>query len=90
MTEFELFADALEVADPVERRALLARVCGDDGAMRERVERLLQLHEANSGFMQEPSAKTPEVMPPTIRFNHQPGAATSPSGVIEVRQNELA
>ncbi len=89
MTEFELFADALEVADPAERRALLARVCGDDGAMRERVERLLQLHEANSGFMHEPSAMTPEVMPPTLMLN-QPGAATSPSGVIDVRQKELA
>lgn len=89
MTEFELFAAALEVIDSAERKALLARVCGDDGAMRERVERLLQRHESNSGFMIEPSAMAPQAMPPTIMFN-PPGAATSPSGAIEVQQRQLA
>ena len=37
----EIFADALELTDPVERAALLDRACGQDAELRAQVEALL-------------------------------------------------
>ncbi len=54
MTEADLFADALELADSAEQAAFLDQACGDDIELRRRVERLLQLHESDRDFL-EPS-----------------------------------
>ena len=45
-TAEELFHTCRALPDAGERRALLARVCGDDQALRERVERLLAADQA--------------------------------------------
>ncbi|MCC7397679.1 MAG: serine/threonine protein kinase, partial [Planctomycetes bacterium] len=45
-TAEELFHTCRALPDAAERRALLARVCGDDSALRERVERLLAADRA--------------------------------------------
>ncbi len=52
----EIFADALEKADPAERAAWLVRACSDDAELRQRVEALLQAYEKAGAFLQEPSA----------------------------------
>ena len=54
MTEETLFALALEKHDPAERAAFLAEASGDDTALRQRVEALLQSHEY-TGFLQTPA-----------------------------------
>jgi len=40
----QLFAAALEIADPAERRAYLERVCAGDDQLRQEVESLLAAH----------------------------------------------
>jgi WD40 repeat protein/serine/threonine protein kinase len=57
MTERSIFVAALDLDDPSERAAYLDRACGDDPAVRQRVERLLQAHAAAGGFLQAPVLK---------------------------------
>jgi WD40 repeat protein/serine/threonine protein kinase len=44
-----LFLNASDLAEPAERAAYLDRECGDDHALRARVEALLHAHEASVG-----------------------------------------
>ena len=55
-----LFLAAAEIAEPQERTAFLTRECGDDCALRERVDGLLASHEGAGDFL-ESSAPSPEV-----------------------------
>ena len=48
-----LFNEALERADPVERARFLEEACGADAALRERVERLLRAHDEAGGFFSQ-------------------------------------
>lgn len=52
MTEADLFADALDLADAAERAAFLDRACRDNHELRQRVERLLQLHDSDRDFLE--------------------------------------
>ena len=45
-----IFVEAVEISDAVERGAFLQRACGDDVALRQRIERLLKAHDAEGGF----------------------------------------
>jgi serine/threonine protein kinase len=66
MNERELFTAALRRPDPAERAAYLARACGADLALRERVERLLRLHDGAGNFLERPAPdpRGTEVAPP--------------------------
>jgi WD40 repeat protein/serine/threonine protein kinase len=58
--EEALFAAALEKPTRAERAAYLAGACGDDEALRARIEALLAAHEASGGVLDAaPSALTP-------------------------------
>ena len=59
MSEREIFVAAHQEADPVARRALLDRVCGNDAALRARVEALLQKAAVAGGFLEDPPAFPP-------------------------------
>ena len=52
-----LFLAAIEAADPAERASLLARECGDDAELRERVEVLLQAHDRSGSFLDKPAVE---------------------------------
>ena len=52
MTDETIFATALEKADPAERAAFLAEVCGDDTARRQRLEGLLLAHARVADFLE--------------------------------------
>jgi serine/threonine protein kinase/WD40 repeat protein len=54
MHEREIFEQASELLDPVEREAFLDQVCGADQALRTRIEALLASHEHASGFLNVP------------------------------------
>src|SRR2546421_295227 len=55
-----LFCGALERVAAGERAAYLEAACGQDGALRARVEALLRAHEAPGGFLPEqPGARDP-------------------------------
>jgi serine/threonine protein kinase len=52
----ELFNAALELTVPAERPAFLDRECGDDTALRRRVEELLAAHERPASVLERPLA----------------------------------
>jgi serine/threonine protein kinase len=52
----ELFAAALEIADPAGRRAMLAHVCAGEPQVCARIEELLAAHESAEGFFSECNA----------------------------------
>jgi serine/threonine protein kinase len=53
-TEESIFAEALDKSSPDERAAFLDRACGDDPALRERVESLLKSHGEAGSFLGKP------------------------------------
>jgi tetratricopeptide (TPR) repeat protein/serine/threonine protein kinase len=55
MTEREIFIAALHQRDPAERAAVLNRACGEDRALRDRVEALLGEQERLGSFLEEPA-----------------------------------
>jgi serine/threonine protein kinase/tetratricopeptide (TPR) repeat protein len=67
MNERSIFFEALDIDDPAARAAYLDRACGDDPAVRQRVERLLKAHNAAGDFLLAPvvAAETPE--PPVAK-----------------------
>ena len=52
--EQEIYLEALERSRPGERQAYLDRACGDDAALRARIEALLR-HPTDDGFLEEPA-----------------------------------
>jgi eukaryotic-like serine/threonine-protein kinase len=49
--EREVFSTALEYSVPAERAAYLAEACGENAALRQSVESLLRVHEAEGGLL---------------------------------------
>ena len=73
----EIFADALEIEAPADRKALLDRCCGGDQTLRDAVEELLKTNEqagSTMEFARSPSAPIavgllPQVvLPPTRNY----------------------
>jgi Flp pilus assembly protein TadD len=56
MQEQSIFIEALEKDDPDQRAAFLDRVCGDDAALRQRIDKLLQRHQQADDFLERPAA----------------------------------
>jgi hypothetical protein len=57
MNERELFIAALQKDDPAGRAAFLAEAGGGDVELRQRVERLLRLHDDAGSFLQKPAVE---------------------------------
>src|SRR5262245_15698601 len=55
MTEETIFLAALEKKDPTERAAYLDGACGNDQALRQRVEALLRSHQDPDSFLDVPA-----------------------------------
>src|SRR5262249_60006352 len=49
----EIFLAAVDQADPKERQAFLRQACGDDAALRRKVEALLGRHEQTNNFLEQ-------------------------------------
>jgi hypothetical protein len=67
--EVILLNEALELAPP-ERAAFLDAACTEDTALRQRVERLLQMHEQADRFLETPAAGSD--LQKTVVVNTQP------------------
>lgn len=63
MTERELFLQALDIPDPAERAAFLARACADRPDLRRALEELLQAHQQAGGFLAQPHPAAGAVEP---------------------------
>ena len=53
-TEEDIFLTALEIDPPQARAAYLDQACGQDAALRQRVERLLRRHDQSQGVLDAP------------------------------------
>ncbi len=53
--ERDIFLGALERSEPAERTAFLGAACGDDHALRQRVEELLREQEQVGSFLEKPA-----------------------------------
>ena len=51
--EKAVFVEALEIADPAQRRQFLDQACGADQALREQVEKLLAVSQSAGDFFQD-------------------------------------
>jgi serine/threonine protein kinase len=83
MNEREIFVGALKQSDATERAAYLAEACGDDVALRERVEVLLQEHEQLGSFLEPPAhapALSATVDGPT---DERPGTRIGPYKLLQ-------
>ncbi len=51
----DIFVRAIEAGSPAERSAILDRSCGDDAALRRKVEALLAAHDQAGTFLERPA-----------------------------------
>jgi serine/threonine protein kinase len=82
MSERDLFVAALQREDPADRAAYLAEACGEDVALRQRIDRLLRLYAEASNFLEHPAAA------PGATVDSQPSA--SPLGPRPVRVESIS
>jgi eukaryotic-like serine/threonine-protein kinase len=68
-----VFGDAV-LLDPGERLSYVAKVCGDDAALRRNVERLLWGHERASSFLETPPSIPPDPAPENEMIGRAIGA----------------
>ena len=57
-TEESIFAEALEQASPDEQAAFINAACGENAAMRARLERLVKSHKGAGSFLRRPGDAT--------------------------------
>jgi eukaryotic-like serine/threonine-protein kinase len=80
MNEQEIFSAALE-QDPQDRPAFLDSACGDDLALRQRIERLLDLNADRGSFLQKPAS---QVLATEIsEVTERPGDTIGPYRLLE-------
>src|SRR5262245_33320825 len=59
MTERSIFLAALEITDFAEQAAYLNRACAGDAELRQRIEQLLEAHQAAGSFLEPTSGPAP-------------------------------
>lgn len=87
MNEESLFAEALKHEPGSDRAAYLAAACGDDSALRERLENLLVADERASGLLDRPRANDPTT--DSGSTNDFPGVPVAVGSVIAGRYRLL-
>ncbi|MFO1498610.1 MAG: protein kinase [Verrucomicrobiota bacterium] len=70
--EREIFLEALEASTEAERASFLARACGADAELRERIDELLKHHKQDA-FLETPAVEAPRLG--QRRRGDQPGTA---------------
>jgi eukaryotic-like serine/threonine-protein kinase len=76
MTERDIFLALLDIPDPAARSAFLAKACARDAALRERVENLLQSHDAAGSFLGKPAL--PPLTPTPLSLEERGGGKGRP------------
>jgi WD40 repeat protein/serine/threonine protein kinase len=73
----EVFLAALECGDEAEREAVIAKACGEDKALRQKVEYLLREEKELGGFLEKPAmegARDTTLMRPATGFDGEQNA----------------
>jgi serine/threonine protein kinase len=82
MSERSLFIEALEKTNATERAAYLDAACGEDAALRLRIEKLLQAHQAAGGIL-DYSAVRSEETGGCQPLSEDPGMVIGPYQLLE-------
>ena len=77
--EEDIFNVARKIDSPEARADYLGQVCGEDDALRGRVEALLQVHEQEKSFLQPPSPAVTSADVPS----EAPGTVIGPYKLLE-------
>jgi hypothetical protein len=80
MNEQDIFTAALQQS-PDTRPAFLNEACAGDPKLRERLERLLELHQSPAEFFEKPAAAVLETEVP--RVAQQPGDTIGPYKLLQ-------
>jgi serine/threonine protein kinase len=80
-----IFMAALEKIDPAERAAYIDEACGNDEALRQRVEILLKAHDDPGSFLKSPAVKPVAAVVTTADepITERPGTVIGPYKLIE-------
>jgi serine/threonine protein kinase/tetratricopeptide (TPR) repeat protein len=80
-----IFMTALEKNEPAERAAYVSEACGNDSALRQRVEILLKAHEDPGSFMKSPLAGSAAAGVATLDepITERPGTIIGPYKLLE-------
>src|ERR1700736_1515756 len=79
----EIFLAAIEVADPIERSALLDRECATDPELRQRVETLLRADQDPASILKEPVAGISDAPPSDDTIGLEPTPDSPPSSLTQ-------
>jgi WD40 repeat protein/serine/threonine protein kinase len=85
LTEADIFNTARHIPDPAARRQYVREACGDDGALADRVEALLRMHDEDATFLDSPVEEVRAWLgaaaagPPTLAAPEATGAAARPT-----------
>jgi hypothetical protein len=82
MNECDIFMAALDIESADGRFAFLDKACGNDVALRDRVEALLASHSSAETFLDEPAFDTP-ALPACAPIAERPGTVIGPYKLLE-------
>ena len=79
----EVFAEAISIENTACRKRFLDENCGDDGLLRQHVDSLLEVHDHNPGFLDNPIVSQPE--PPLTKVSalEHPGDSIGPYRLLQ-------
>jgi serine/threonine protein kinase/tetratricopeptide (TPR) repeat protein len=83
MSEREIFVAALAKSDPRARAAYLAQACGDDAALRRRVDSLVHEHEQLGSFLESPAASQASATTEEAPRSEEPGSVIGAYKLLE-------
>src|SRR5947209_7422772 len=70
----DIFLEALEQTSPPEREACLRQACGDDDALRRRVEVLLRRHDQANSILEQPAFESTPLRAPRSAGTDEPAS----------------
>ncbi len=76
----DIFLAAVEQTDPLEREACLRQACGDDAALRGRVEALLRRHDQANSILERPAFDSVTMLAPQSAGTEGPAPQQEAAG----------
>ncbi len=83
MNERDIFIDAVQIESLEERRRFVDKACGDDSALRERVDALLRAHSKGDSFLEGHLDAGPDTVPELAPIAEQPGSVIGPYKLLQ-------
>src|SRR5258707_14235526 len=85
----DIFLAAVEQTDPPEREACLRQACGDDAALRRRVEALLRRHDQANSILERPVIDSAAILAPRSDGTSEPASQQEATGTLHSPYKQL-